>query len=130
MKKYSSKKWELLALKWPLSFTFIVLTDNNPLTNLQPKNKLRAVEQRWVPEVANFCFSFKYCAGKQNTNADALSHLNWAKHDECDIGQVEAALAFFLNTTAVAESLRDQLVHSTLEQPTMDPLRCNGPIPS
>ena len=45
MKKYSSRKWELLALKWPLSFTFIVLTDNNPLTNLQPKNKLRAVEQ-------------------------------------------------------------------------------------
>ena len=81
MDNYSSRKLELLALKWAvtekfrdylLSSTFTVLTDNNPLTYQQSKSKLRAVEQQWVSELASFNFSIKYCAGKQNTNADAL----------------------------------------------------------
>ena len=100
---YSSRKLELLhvALKWAvreklqeylLSSTFTVMTDNKPLTYLPSKSKLRAVEHRWVFELANFNFSFNYHAGKHNTNTDALSHLNWVKHEECDIGQVEAVL--------------------------------------
>jgi len=85
MENYSSWNLELLALKWAvtekfrehlISSTFTVLTDNNPLTYLQSKSKLKAVEQRWVSELASFNFNIKYCAGKQNTNADALSHLN------------------------------------------------------
>ena len=84
MDNYSSRKLELLALRWAvtqkfreylLSSTFAVLTDNNSLTYLQSKSKLRAVVQRWVSELASFNFSIKYCAGKQNTNADALSRL-------------------------------------------------------
>lgn len=139
MDNYSSRKLELLALKWAvtekfreylLSSTFTVLTDNNPLTYLQSKSKLRAVEQRWVSELASFNFSIKYRAGKQNTNADALSRLNWDKHEECDIGQVEAVLASSLSTTAVPESLREQLLQSALEQPTVDPLPCTSPLPS
>ena len=55
MKNYSSMKLELLALKWAvtekfreylLESEFVVYTDNNPLTYLQSKNKLKAVEQR------------------------------------------------------------------------------------
>jgi len=54
MENYSSRKLELLALKWVvtekfreylISSTFTVLTDNNPLTYLQSKSKLKAVEQ-------------------------------------------------------------------------------------
>ena len=63
-------------------------------------------------------------------NADAFSHLNWEKHEECDIGQVEAALASSLDTTAVPESLREQLLPSALEQPTMDPLPSTSPLPA
>ena len=107
-----------------------MLTDNNPLTYLQSKSKLRAVGQRWVSELASFNFSIKYRAGKQNTNVDAVSRLNWDKHEECDIGQVEAVLAFSLSTTAVPESLLEQLLQSALKQPTMDPLPCTSALPS
>ena len=73
MENYSSRKLELLALKWAvvlfrdylLSSTLTVVTDNNPLTYLQSKSKLKAVEQEWVSEVANFNFSIKYHAGSR-----------------------------------------------------------------
>ena len=151
MENYSSRKLELLALKWAvtekfrehlISSTFTVLTDNNPLTYLQSKCKLKAVEQRWVSELANFNFNIKYRAGKQNTNADALSRLNWEKPEECDVDQVEAALASSLNTTAVPESVREQLLQSAVflaenpsavvEQLTVDPPQqySTSPVPS
>ena len=151
MENYSSRKLELLALKWAvtekfrehlISSTFTVLTDNNPLTYLQSKCKLKAVEQRWVSELANFNFNIKYRAGKQNTNADALSRLNWEKPEECDVDQVEATLASSLNTTAVPESVREQLLQSAVflaenpsavvEQLTVDPPQqySTSPVPS
>ena len=77
-----------------------------------------------MSELASFNFSIKYHAGKQNTNADALSRLK-----ECDIGQVEAGLASSLSTTAVPKSLQEQLLHSALEQPVMDLLSCSSPLP-
>ena len=54
---YSSKKLELLALKWAVTETFrdyllgskfTIYTDNNPLTYLMKKTKLPALEQRWA----------------------------------------------------------------------------------
>ena len=59
MNNYSSMKLELLALKWAvtekfceylLESEFVVYTDNNPLTYLQSKSKLTAVEQLWAAE--------------------------------------------------------------------------------
>ena len=122
-KNYSPRKLELLALKWAvtekfreylISSTFTVLTDNNPLTYLQSKSKLKAVEQRWVSELANFTFNLKYRAGKQNTNADALSRLPREEYEECNADQVEVALASSLNTTAIPESLQEQLLQSAV----------------
>ena len=58
MQNYSSRKLELLALKWAvtemlrsylLGTEFVVFTDNNPLSHLQSA-KLGAVEQRWAAE--------------------------------------------------------------------------------
>ena len=142
MENYSSRKLEPLALKWDItekfreyliSSTLTVLTDNNPLTYLRSKSKLKAVEQGWVSELANSNFSIKYRPGKQNTNADALSRRNWEQHEECDVDQVEEALALSLNTTAVPESVRGQLLQSALllaenpnavvNQLTIDPLQ-------
>ena len=123
MENYSSRKLELLALKWAvtekfceylISSTFTVLTDNNPLTYLQTKSKLKAVEQRWVSEMANFNFSIKYRAGKQNTNADARSRINWKNLEERDVDQVEVTLASSLNTTVISESVREQLLQSAV----------------
>ena len=148
MENYSSRKLELLALKWAvmekfreylMSSTFTVLTDNNPLTYLLSKCKLKAVEQRWVSELANFNFSIKYRAGKQNTNADALSRLNQEEGGECDISEVEASLASSLSTTAVPESVREELLQSAVylaenssvavQQLTMDPPQLSSTIP-
>ena len=59
MNNYSSMKLELLALKWAvtekfceylLESEFVVYADNNPLTYLQSKSKLTAVEQLWAAE--------------------------------------------------------------------------------
>lgn len=81
MSNYSSRKLELLALKWAvtdkfreylLGHKFTVFTDNNPLSYLKTA-KLGAVEQRWVSELAAFDFEVKYRPGATNRNADALS---------------------------------------------------------
>ena len=75
---------ELLALKWAVAEKFreyllgselVVYTDNNSLTYLQSKSKLKAIEKRWVAELASFNFRIEYRAGKHKTNADALSRI-------------------------------------------------------
>ena len=123
MENYSSRKLELLALKWAvteefceylISSTFTVLTDNNSLTYLQSKSKLKAVEQRWVSELASFTFNIRSRAGKHNTNADALSRLPREKTEECDADLVEATLASSLNSTVIPEPLREQLLQSAV----------------
>ena len=80
---YSAFKLELLALKWAITDKFkeylmggkfTVFTDHNPLVHLNTA-QLRAVEQRWIAQLANFQFDIKYRPGKSNDNADALSRL-------------------------------------------------------
>lgn len=80
-RNYSSRKLELLALKWAvvekfrgylLGSQFTILTDNNPLCHLNTA-KLGAVEQRWVAQLAVFSFKVLYRPGRCNTAADALS---------------------------------------------------------
>ena len=95
MTNYSSKRLELLALTWAvtekfrdylLPSSFVVLTDNNPLTYLMSKSKLSAIDQRWASALASYDFQFKYRAGKDNVAADALSRQNsrpW-EQDELD----------------------------------------------
>ena len=81
MRKYSSAKLELLALKWAIcdkfrdyliGSRFTVLTDNNPLTYVR-KSRLGAAQIRWLSDLALFDFEIKYRAGKSNQAADALS---------------------------------------------------------
>ena len=123
MENYSSRKLELLGLKWAvtdkfreylISSSFTVFTDNNPLTYLQSKCKLKAVEQRWVSELASFHFNIKYRAGRHNDNADALSRLNPEVDAVCDVDQVEAALASSLGTTAIPDQARVELLQSAV----------------
>lgn len=81
IKNYSSRKLELLTLRWAVTekfkdylagSKFTVLTDNNPLTYLD-KAKLGAVEQMWMSDLARFDFQIEYRARKANGNADGLS---------------------------------------------------------
>ncbi|XP_075141571.1 uncharacterized protein LOC142217277 [Leptodactylus fuscus] len=82
---YSSFRLELLALVWAMTEKFsgyltgahvLVRTDNNPLAHLQ-NAKLGALEQRWMARLAKYNYTIKYRAGKDNTNADALSRVTW-----------------------------------------------------
>ena len=79
--KHSSRKLELLALKWAvadkfrsylLGNQFTVWTDNSPLSHLSTA-KLSVTEQRWLGELGAFDFKIFYKSGKSNANADCLS---------------------------------------------------------
>ncbi|CAI5668147.1 unnamed protein product [Oreochromis niloticus] len=78
-------KLEFLALKWAVcerfrdyllhAPSFVVYTDNNPLTYVLTTAKLNASGQRWVAELADFNFTIKYRPGKTNADADFLSKM-------------------------------------------------------
>lgn len=55
--------------------SFIVYTDNNPLTYVLTTAKLNATTHRWIAELADFNFSIKYWPGKVNGDADGLSRM-------------------------------------------------------
>ena len=82
MQSYSTMKLELLGLKWAVTEKFkdylcgahfTVFADNSPLCYVMSSAKLKAVEQRWVAELARFDFTVKYKPGRQNGGADGLS---------------------------------------------------------
>lgn len=101
---YSSKKLELLALKWAVTdkfrdyltgSQFTVFTDNNPMTYLMKAKRLSALEQRWANALAPFNFDIKYRPGRDNANCDILSriehHADYMSSDEIDSCIDEAA---------------------------------------
>jgi len=87
--KYPAHKLECLALKWAVcekfrdylygAPSFVVVTDNNPLTYLLSTAKLDAMSHRWVAELSQFNFSIRYRSGHKNVAADALSRVNEVK---------------------------------------------------
>lgn len=80
-----SGKLEFLAMKWAIcerfreylyyAPSFVVYTDNNPLTYVLTTAKLNATTHRWVAELADFNFSIRYRPGKHNGDADGLSRM-------------------------------------------------------
>ena len=78
-----SGKLEFLALKWAIceqfrdylyyAPSFVVYTDNNPLTYVLSSAKLNATGLRWIGELADFNFTIRYRPGKTNVDADTLS---------------------------------------------------------
>ena len=80
---FHSGKLEFLALYWAVTERFsdylrygpgfTVYTDNNPLTYVLTSAKLNAVGLRWVAALADYNFTIKYKAGKENIDADNLS---------------------------------------------------------
>lgn len=53
--------------------TFVVKTDNNPLTYLLSTAKLDTTGHRWLAALFEFQFSLKYQPGVGNRDNDALS---------------------------------------------------------
>ena len=68
-KNYPSHKLEYLALKWAIKLkyhdhlyghTFVVTTDNNPLTYALTTAKLDSVGHLWLAELSTYDFSIEY----------------------------------------------------------------------
>ena len=87
-RNYPAHKLEFLALKWAITdkfheylygAEFHVFTDNNPLTYILTTAKLDATGHRWVAALSNYTFSISYKPGRNNTDADALSRIQWPK---------------------------------------------------
>ena len=85
-RNYDAHKLEFLALKWAVTDRFHeylyggmfdVFTDNNPLTYILTTAKLDAMGHRWVASLGSYNFNLHYKPGKLNSDADALSRINW-----------------------------------------------------
>ena len=85
-RNYPAHKLEFLALKWAITdkfhkylygAEFQVFTDNNPLPYVLPTAKLDATGHRWVAALSNYTFSITYKPGRNNTDADTLSRIQW-----------------------------------------------------
>ena len=85
-RNYPAQKLEFLALKWAITdrfheylyvAEFQVFTDNNPLTYVLTTAKLDTTGHRWVAALCNYTFSISYKPGRNNTDADALSRIQW-----------------------------------------------------
>ena len=85
-RNYDAHKLEFLALKWAVTDrfheylyggTFEVFTDNNPLTYILTTAKLDAMGHRWVASLGPYNFNLHYKPGKLNSDADALSRIDW-----------------------------------------------------
>ena len=87
-RNYPAHKLKFLALKWTITVRFHeylygaefqVFTDNNPLTYILTTAKLDATGHRWVAALSNYTFSISYKPGRNNTDADALSRIQWSE---------------------------------------------------
>ena len=85
-RNYPVHKLEFLAFKLAITdkfheylygAEFQVFTDNNPLTYVLTTAKLDATGHRWVAALSNYTFSISYKPGRNNTDADALSRIQW-----------------------------------------------------
>ena len=113
---------ETLALKWAvteklpdylLGGTFTVYTDNNPLTYLNKKVKLTAVEQRWAASLAPFNFDIRYRPGR--CNANVLSHLSECNEACISIPTIEACLATVTQTSHLLVNLRVRIMEESAD---------------
>ena len=75
-----------MALKWAVTDhfheylyggTFDLFTDNYPLTYILTTAKLDAMGHRWVTSLGPYHFNLHYKPGKLNSDADALSRIDW-----------------------------------------------------
>ena len=129
MQNYSSRKLELLALKWAvtemlrsylLGTEFVLFTDNNPLSHLQSA-KLGAVEQRWAAELALFNFKMKYRPGRVNGKADALSRVARGNHEKeilhaDDLAEIQLENISVTQSTPVPVELRELVTTYTSQE--------------
>ena len=90
-RQYPVHKIEFLALKWCVTEkfkdylygkSFVIYTDNNPLTYVLKSAKLDATSQRWLSQLEQYDFTIEYKPGVNNIVADALSRIYDTEEDD------------------------------------------------
>ena len=85
-RNYPAHKLEFLAFEGAITdkfheylygVEFQVFTDNNPLTYILTTATLDATGHRWFAALSNYTFNISYKPGRNNTDADALSRIQW-----------------------------------------------------
>lgn len=82
-KRYSTIDRELLAIQWSVSHfrslllghNFEVFTDHKPILGLFNSKNPTSRQQRLMYKLSEYSFELKYCPGKENLCADALSRI-------------------------------------------------------
>ena len=112
--KYPVHKLEFLCLKWVITEqfheylygnTFVVYTNNNPLTYVLTTAKLNAMGHRWIAGLANYNFHIHYKSRKSNVEADALSRIDWERGNET----IQADSIQAIVTTAITRQGNDHI---------------------
>ena len=115
---------------------FVVKTDNNPFTYILTTPNLDATEDHLMESLAGFTFNIEYQKGRDNTVADALSHVASKLNAEA----VKSILDWVMVGTtgradahdpmvAEGDERKDQKVEETAVQVQasyMHELACNG----
>jgi hypothetical protein len=120
------------VLKWAIceqfidylyySPSFVVYTDNNPLTYVLSTAKLNATGFRWIGELADFNFTIRYRPGKMNTDADTLSRLreNMSKYmDSCTAETSQDELRAIVHSIQLEDKGKVTWVSSLTHDPTV-----------
>lgn len=125
---YSSKKLELLALKWAcehfrdilVGSRFTIFTDNNPLSHILTTKRLSALEQRWINTLSMFDFEIKFRSGATNIGADTLSRI--AHHAEPDMNSddVDSCLLTAVQVTPLPAKLRKEIAEFAMDNVEVD----------
>ena len=98
-RNYPAHELEFLALKWAITDKFHeylygpefqVFTDNNPLTYILTTAKLDATGHIWVAALFNYTFSISYKPGRNSTDVDALSRIQWPEAVDISFQTVQA----------------------------------------
>ena len=104
--------------------TFEVYTDNNPLTYILTTAKLDATGHRWVASLGPYNFSLHYKPGKLNSDADALSRIDW---QSVEVQEVKATMDLAQVDRSVI--IEPSVFQDTVENiPTMKSLRIGDSI--
>nr|KAG5692734.1 hypothetical protein BaRGS_033845 [Batillaria attramentaria] len=129
-KNYPAHKLEFLALKWAITekfkdylygATFVVYTDNNPLTYVLTSAKLDATGHRWLAALAAFNFSIRYKPGIHNTDADSLSRLPPAEEIPQEMsGDAVQAICSAMNTPSTESYCLSATAADTLDAYSQD----------
>ena len=95
-----------------------MFTDNNPLTYILTTAKLDAMGHRWVASLGPYNFNLHYKPGKLNSDADALSRIDWqsVKIEEVkatmDLAQVDRSV--IVDPQVFQDSLEDPPIMKSL----------------